>query len=266
MNHQLDQLLQNIRQLNSYDLSAILWSLNYAASSATINALVRAIPDLPPEGSGIETCSQYNEDMRNVDTSRAKGFLALKLELDAIAENHTDGVLPELSNTAEYMQSRQPIRATYIGTYNALKAKGQAPRVTLKQYVDSEHGAAVRNFNNLRSKISDAMQIADTIGNQCGDDIDVSEEFVDSLYQRLIPKLQDRWIKAEIRATNYRTSQAIRDEASASQLAIEEVLAFVGGDIPDAPVEDEAATVDKLLAMDDAQTSVASLLDERQAA
>lgn len=258
MNVSLNELLNNIKQLNSYDASALLWSLNYAVSSAAINAIVRALPDVPDEGAGIDVFNAYSQALHTVDTSAAHGYIALKKELDAIAEVYTDSDLPVISDTASFMASRIPTRQVYVNAYNARKIAGTAPRVSMRDYVNSEFTTALRTHTILSSKIDDAVRTIAEIEDTCIDVV-VSEEFVDGLYTRLIPKLEARWVKAELHATNPRSSEAYRNEASANLLLIEELLIFVGGTIPatekdsdtsvdDAHFEREAFALDKLAA------------------
>lgn len=258
MNQQLNELLQNIRQLNSYDLSSMLWSMNYATSAAAVNAIVRAMPDLPAEGAGVEAFTQYSNDVHHVDTSNACGFIALKKELNAIAESHADTDLPEIENTARFLAARIPTRHTYINMYNARKASGNAPRVSLRDFVNSEFTQALRIHTNLVTKLDDAVRLIGEIEESCND-IQVSEQFVDGLYERLIPKLNERWIKAELRATNIRASEESRLEARANLALLEEVIIFVGGTLPsyvadvssdkdDEAFLAEAAKLDKLAA------------------
>jgi len=235
MNTKLNEMLASIEQLGSWDLSALLWTLNYQASASIINAAIRAIPDAPPEAAGVEPFTQYREDMRNIDLGQALPYIALKKQLDEIAEAHTDSSLPDVRDTASYMCARVPVRTAFANTFNALKRQGRAPRVTLRQYVDSEFSAALKTHATLVSKCEQAMDAIDGIWSEVMDDhIDLREEYVEMLSDKIRPKLEARWAKAEIRAAKMRLGTEAYLDAKANLALIEMVMSEFGVQVPEA--------------------------------
>ena len=236
MNHELNTMLNSIKTLNSFDMSSLLWTLNYQASASIINKTVSLIPDAPAEGSGIDGFTQHEHDLRHIDLESVAPFIALKKELDAICDAHTDGTLPVVGNTAAFLRGRVPTRMQFINEFNARKLSGVPVRIKMKDFVNSEFSAAMQRYSRFVSKCEQAMDIIEAYWESTGNtvEIDVSDDYVEMLADKLRPKLLERWNKAEIRCTSPRLNDEARIEARQSQMALENVMDDFGVAIPEA--------------------------------
>jgi hypothetical protein len=242
MNNNLNVLLNSIKTLNSFDMSSLLWTLNYQASASIINKTVSLIPDAPAEGSGIEGFTQHEYDLRNIDLESVAPYIALKKELDAICDAHTDGTLPIVANTAAFLKGRVPTRLQFINEFNARKLSGAPLRIKMKDFVNVEFAGAMQRYGRFVSKCEQAMDIVEAHWDSTGNtvEIDVSDDYVDMLADKLRPKLLERWTKSEIRVTSPRLNDEARIEARQAQLAIEYAMEEFGVAIPEVTEYDDS--------------------------
>lgn len=247
MNAQLDRLLQNIKPLDMWTIASVLGSWNYSINASAINASMRLLPQMPAEGAGIDACSEYNAAMRSINTETLEPLVSLHKLIHAIYIDNVvgDRDLGDFAETARFIRGLAPRTATqYMAAYKAMQRAGAAPRITARQYVESEMVREQRQRAEYAARSDDAVALLESV-----EDADmahvVEEQLVDTLETKMIEKLQSRWHQLELTRTNLRAQLEVRNEAEANQLFIETALAELGASIPvfdaDAVAADNAA-------------------------
>lgn len=254
MNTQLDKMLQTVKTLDMWTIASVLGSWNYSINASAINAAMRLLPQMPPEGGGIDACSEYNAAMRSIDTSSIEPLVSLHKLVHAIYNDNVvgDRDLGDFAETARFIRSLPPRTPTqYMASYKAMQRAGAAPRMTARQYVESEVLREQRQRAEYAARSDDAVALLDSI-----EDTDtahvVDEMVIDNMETKMIDKLQSRWHQLELTRINMRATIEVRREAETNQLFIETALAELGAQIPafdvDAVEADNAAYEAELLA------------------
>jgi hypothetical protein len=229
------QAMGELTKLESWDIASVLGSWQFVLSRAALNQAIRLIPDLPPEGSGIEAASQYGEDLRKIMNgdvpSELEALVAMNIEINEALDNYANVPSRSFEDTYQYLRGQAPKQNTFINDYNMRKRQGIKMNVSLRDFVNGEMQQALRNYQVLLAKGQDAVALLDKIaesGPSLGDGPEWLEE---TLFQRAVAKLQERYTRLEIRRTNPRVNTAQRDEAAASQVLIAKTIGYFGGTI-----------------------------------
>lgn len=231
MKTELRKAIQAVTQLDSWDITSVLGAVNYAASQAAINAVVKLLPDVP-EGSGIEGYTNWEAEMRKPEIVQAAApLVGLANEVKEVLNEYTDRTPSEFEDVLDLMRGRVPRRETFEADYNNRKRLGMHPGMPLKVFVDAEMATATARFNAVEAKGEAAVRILNGID---GTSEDIAEWLQESIMQRMLAKLDERWIRGELRRTNPRLSRQDRDLAAANQKLIESVMQDVFGAVPSA--------------------------------
>lgn len=240
MHHSINTMIQQIAGLDSWTQLSILGAWQYQVNSACINAAVRFVPDAPSEASGIDPLTEYEQArarlIRESDDSSLPSLIYLQRHI-AFLYSEAGGTNGRgLEETLQFMSSRTPKREDYIAEYNNRIKLGMRPGMSVKQFVDAEYAQALLRHEQRMSRGDDAVRLCYTTSLEGRDDNNIPEWLVESMQQKLLDKLHDRWLKLELSRTNPRQRKANRDEAAASQLFITELMAEYG-EQPDVPDE-----------------------------
>jgi hypothetical protein len=229
--------MTEITKLDSWDIAAVLGSWQFVIQRAAINAAIRLIPDLPPEGSGIDAATQYGEDLRRVmnDEPPAElvSLVAMDAELTQAIDNYASVSQDSrgFGDTLTFLRNQLPQQNVFINDYNRRKRSGIKMAISLREFVNGEMQQALRNHQILLAKGQDAVVLLDKIAEGTPTLGDAPEWLEETLTQRAVDKLQQRYGRLEIRRTNPRLSTAQRDEAEASQALIAQCIKSFGSDI-----------------------------------
>jgi hypothetical protein len=245
--------LTEITKLESWDIASVLGSWKFVIDSAALNAAIRLMPNLPPEGSGIDAATQYNEDLRKVMNEshpEVASLVAMSLEVQACLDNHADVPPRSFEDTLSFLKDQAPTQQRFVQDYNRRKTAGIQMGISLREFVNSEMQVALRNHQNLLAKGSDAIVLLDKIAENQPQITDIPEWLEENLHQRAVAKMKDRHMRLELRRTNPRLNSEQRDEALASQMLIEKTIGYFGGEIIKAEnfdsSEDDAAFIKEL--------------------
>ena len=63
MNHNIENALNELTKLDSWDIQSVLGGVNYITQQAAINTVVRMLPPQPEEGSGLENFTAWEQAM-----------------------------------------------------------------------------------------------------------------------------------------------------------------------------------------------------------
>jgi hypothetical protein len=236
---EIHEMMSNVATLGPWDAAAVLGSWNYLLTSTLINRVVKFIPDAPSEASGIDEFTEYSQCLRAIQAdpyireqfdNTIKPLLGLKGLVETSINDHTDVGLRDFEDTLRFMTSRPPTREQFVAEYQQRKRMGSAPRISVREFVDAELQQALQRHHALVAKGEFACQILSNT--QATDGGEIDEWVIESMHDRMVMKLQDRWQKLELRVTNPRLKQKDRDESLADQRLIEELLKTMDAKIP----------------------------------
>lgn len=231
MNSQLEKIINEVVKLDSWDILSILSGVNYMARQNAINAVVRKIPDRPGEDATIDVFADYKEKMQMPELTQEVGpFVRVAERVTEVLNEYTDLKPSGYEEVFDYMTQTPPKRSTYQNDYNARKAAGMRPNVPMSVFIDAEMTLALNRFNDTIAKGEDAVRILYSVE---GSDDAGPDWFYERINDKVLQKLEDRWIKAEIRRTNLKLNSNDRDLTAANQKLIETVIQELGGKIPD---------------------------------
>lgn len=231
MNSQIDKAINEVTKLDSWDIQSILGGVNYLARQTAINTVVRMIPAPPEEGSGLEGFAKWEQEMKNPEIKKAvTGIVGIAEKMTATLRDFTDLPPSEYEDVLQFMVSRPPLRQVYQAEYDARKRAGMRPAMPMSTFVDMEYAQAMNRHAQIVAKGEAAVHLLHSVD---GSDEGAPEWLYESINAKLLQKLEDRWMRAELRRTNTRIKKADRDIAEANQLMIEACIVELGGKKPD---------------------------------
>lgn len=238
MNSEITKIISEVSKLDSWDILSALGGCNFACRQAAINTTVRMIPNLPPEGSGVEGFTAWEQQMKNPEIKKAVAGMVYLADLftDTLNE-YTDTPPSHFEEVLQFMVSRPPSRDTHVRDYDNRKRLGMRPAMPMSQFVEAEYAQALKRHQDVVAKGEAAVQLLNGIE---GADEPVPEWLYEAIHQKVLSKLNDRWNRAEMRRTNPRITKNDRDTAEANQRMIEACIKELGGDVPSFQAELDA--------------------------
>jgi hypothetical protein len=238
MHAQFNKALTEVSKLDSWDIQAILGAVNYMALQGAINQAVRLLPPPPEEGSGIEDFTRWEQNMLKPEIKEAVAPILKYAELSQEVLNEYTATEPfDFEHVLQFMTSRPPIRNTFQQEYNQRKQLGMRPGIPMAQFIEMEYAAALQRHAKLVATGETAIRMLSTMR---GNDSNAPEWFVEAVESKILQKLEQRWIKGEMRRTNPRITKDQRDLAEANQLLIVGVMLELGGKAPSFDAEMKA--------------------------
>lgn len=239
MNTQIEKMLTEVSKLESWDISSVLGGVNYLLKQTAINAAVRLLPDPPPEGSGIEYFTEWEQKMRNPEIkTRCSPLVGLSQRVEEVLNQYVDREPQTFEGVLKFMTERPPQRATFEADYNNRKRLGMKPAMTMKEFVDMEYKTALDRQQMLVARGEDAIRVLHAVE---GTDEEVPEWLYEAIDNKVLQKLEERWKRHDLRATNTRVTQSDRDLATANKKLVAACMEALGGKAPTDPGTGEEA-------------------------
>lgn len=237
MNHDIQKMLTEITKLDSWDIQSVLGGVNFVVQQAAINKAVSLLPDLPPEGSGIDGYTPWEQKVHEPEIKEACApIVGIANQVKDVLNEYTAMQPSEYDKVLEWLLQRPPTRAAAEAEYNTRKRLGMRPGMPMPVFVESVHAGALKRFENLKAKGEAAVRFLHGVD---GNDADAPEWLYQSIHDKVQVKLAERWLNAEIRRTNPKITQHDRDLAAANQRLIEDVITELGGVPPEFSPGDE---------------------------
>jgi hypothetical protein len=256
MDTQFEKTLNAVVKLDSWDIQSALGAVNYLALQTAINMAVRLLPPNPPEASGVEGFTAWEQKIKTGDIKEAVGPVLGYAERAQDVLNEYTTVSPfDYQHVLDFMTQRPPRQETFINEYNQRKAMGMRPGVPMSVFVAEEYKLAMQRHDHLVAVGQTAIHL---LSNMDGNDASAPDWFIEAVEAKVLQKLEQRWQKNEMRRTNPRISKSQRDEAEANQKLIVQTIEELGGKKPDfsaemaaedEAMEDSSAWLDKMTAM-----------------
>lgn len=240
MKHDIDKALNEVTKLDSWDILSILGGVNYLCKQSAITAAVRNLPDDPPEGSGIDGFIPWEQKMKAPELKKAvMPMLRISAAVENVLNEYTDTKPTEFEDVLRFMRERPPTRERFKADYENRKRLGMKPSIPMSQFIDMEMVTAMARFEHLRARGDTAVQLLHSLdlrvpADERWDEGEQPPEWLyEAIHDKIMAKLEDRWMRAELRRTNPRISKTDRDLAEANQKLIESVIETLGGNKPD---------------------------------
>jgi hypothetical protein len=269
MQTELHEMTAAIADLDTYTQRSVIGSWSFFVNTQCLNQGMRAIPDVPEEGEGIDGFTPWEGAIKtalvDLAASEADGvigdftttlpaWIALHRVLSSMMQE-TGGDPSTIESTHEFLCSKGPTRGRFEADFALRVQMGMRPGITRKDFVDGEYTKAMDTHAQMLAKGQHAISLIDRMILGTGDNIergfdDLPDWATETLLQKLIQKLNDRWVKLEIQRTNPRVNKNNRDTAEGDQLLIVECLRHYGEIIAgvDVEAEDEAIALAELAA------------------
>lgn len=236
MNSHLEAALTKITQLDSWDIGSILGAVNYLLKQTALNATVRLLPDLPPEGSGLEYFAQFEAKKNNPQIrERVAPIIGMADRVTDLIENYATTPVSQYEDVLKFMTERPPTKAAFEADYNNRKRMGLKPAVSVKEFVEMEYAQALQRHSVLVARGELACNVLHGIEGTDGVEgmgTDLPDWLYEAIDNKILDKLDQRWKRAELRRTNPRISASQRDEAEANQKLLTSVILELGGKVP----------------------------------
>lgn len=230
MNTEIEKALTAVSRLDSWDIQSVLGAVNYAAQAAAITTAVRKLPDAPPEASGIDGFTPWEQKMAIPEIAEACApIVGIVNRVKEVLLEYTDTPPSEYEKVLEFMLTRQPRRETAEAEYNQRKRLGMQPGMPMSVFVDMEMAVAQARYDLVKAKGQTAVQVLHGID---GNDADAPEWLYEQIHTKILQKLEQRWMRAELRRTNPKITKQDRDLAAANQRLIADVIVELGGNPP----------------------------------
>lgn len=253
--NELNKITAQLADLDVYTQRSVIGSWAFFVNSQCINQGVRILPDVPEEGEGIEGYTAWEGAIRTaerklVDGERNGGDFAPQLPAWVALQRFISFMMVEsggeastIQSTFDYLSERSPTRQRFENEFAMRVKMGMRPGITRKEFVDSEYARAMDQHVKLMAKGEHAVQMLDRMVLATGAKVergfdDLPDWVAETLQQKLVQKLKDRWTRLEITRTNPRVNAANRDAAEGDQFLIVEVLKAYG-EVPHEPVVHE---------------------------
>jgi hypothetical protein len=232
MNSHIENTLNLVSKLDSWDVGSILGGVNHLVRQAAITQTVRMLPDLPEEGSGLEHFAQWEKNVRKPEIAeKVAPLLGLADRVAQVMVEYSTMDVSDNQRVLEFITApdRVPKKATFEREYKERVRLGMKPGMTIREFTEMEYAVALQRHAVLMAKGEHAVQLLEGIDISDGD---LPEWIHEAINQKVLQKLEERWRKAELRRTNPRISKQERDLAGANQKLIEDTITQLGGEIP----------------------------------
>jgi len=238
MNSKIKEALTAVTALDSWDIQSTLGGVNFIVRQAALNTVTRLLPDPPPEGSGVEYFTRWEQQQKDPEIRKqASPFVGLADEVTAILLEHTTAAPTDYAGVLQFMTERPPVRENFVADYNRRKQLGMRPQMPIAEFVNMEYQTAMQRHAQLIARGENAVQVLDSVE---GSDESAPEWLETAVMDKIQSKLEQRWMRAEMRRTNPRVLKQQRDEAEANQRLIESVATKLGFEKPNYVAEMEA--------------------------
>lgn len=230
MNANIEKSLNLITKLDSWDIQSILGGVNFTARMAAINNVVRQLPELPEDASGVEKYTSWEQKMKEPKIREdVAPIIGIVERVTHVLDEYTDQKPSEYEDVLAFMVQRPPRRETFINDYNRRKALGMRPAMPMGTFVDMEMVTALKRHADLEAKGQAAVHLLHQID---GNDATAPEWLYEAIEAKIHQKLHERWMRAEMRRTNPKINKQERDLAEANQTLIKSVILELGGEEP----------------------------------
>lgn len=256
MTTQIKVLLDEVTKLDSWDIQSVLGAVNYLVRQTALNTTIRMLPPSPEteDEKTIDYFSTFDAKMKSKEVRKAvSGMVDMANRFTGVLLEYTDAEPSNYETVLEFMTQREPQRVIFEREYNERKRQGMRPQMPMSDFVDSEYAQALRRHENTVVLGEYAVRILNAIDltkEVAGEDDTGRDNVPDWLYesitQKALDKLAQRWQRAEIRRTNPRIKKADRDIAEGNQHLIEQVIEALGGTKPTFDPKAEDAAGDEL--------------------
>lgn len=222
----IEKLMAQVNKLDMWTQLAIFGGWQYMVNSACINTALRYVPDEPVDN-GIEHYTQYEAARRRLideaETSNLPALITLQRDIsNSIGE--LGGTARELEDTLQFRSGKVPDKKTFEREFEERRRQGMRPNIPRQAFIKQEYEAACKAHNALVAKGEDAIRLCDTVTIN-GLEGNLPEWLPESMEQKMLEKLHDRWDKLERSRTNTRLKKKQRDEAEADQRMVAALLA-----------------------------------------
>ena len=255
--NKMNELAAKLADLDTYTQRSVIGSWAFFINSQCITQGLRALPNMPEEGEGIDGYTPWEGAMRTLHTklkeeqkeggdmtSTLPAFVALQRYVSHMM-SETGGDSSTIEDTHTFLTQRAPTRERFEADFAMRVKMGMRPGIPRKDFVDAEYARAMDQHTLMISKGQHAVEFLDrlildtTIGDVERGFDDLPEWVSETLEQKLVQKLRDRWTRLEMTRTNPRVNVKNRDAAEGDQLLIVETLKSMGEIIGQVDLEEE---------------------------
>lgn len=253
--NELNEMAAQLQDLDTYTQRSVIGSWAFFVNSQCINQAVRILPDMPDEGDGIDGYTPWEGAIRTAQvkmtndeeeggdfTNVLPAWVAMQRHISYMM-TETGGDPSGVEDTYEFLTSRAPTRDRFEADFAMRVKMGMRPGITRKEFVNAEYARAMDQHHKLVAKGEHAVQLIDRLTLATGTQVergfdDLPDWVAETLNQKFVQKLKDRWTRLEMTRTNPRVNTSNRDAAEGDQLLIVEALkAF--DEVPHEPLEDD---------------------------
>lgn len=240
MNSKMETMLSLVTKLDSWDIQAVLGGVNFMLRQTALNQAIRMLPEAPPEGSGLEYFADWDARAKSPEiTKQVSPLVGMAERVTDVLESYTQAQPSNYYDVITFLVGRPPAKSMHIREYDQRKKQGLKPNMSLNDFVEMEYAEALRRHATLIAKGEHAARVLSSID---GSDEDPGLEWLDeALHNKVIQKLNQRWMRAEVRRTNPRLSSTQRTEAVATQQLIRDTIETLGGELTDFDAEEAAS-------------------------
>jgi hypothetical protein len=250
MKADLKEMAAQIDDLDEFSQRSIWGAWGFFANKQCINQGIYALPDVPEEdgveAGGIEGYTQWEAAVRQAkieveDAGQGQdGDYVTALPAWIALQQHVHftllemgGRTNELKDTWQFISNRLPTRRQFETDFAVRVRLGNRPGITRKDFVDAEFKKAMASHEKWIAKGEPAITLIDRLILNTGTNVergfdDLPEWVFDSMQDKLIQKMRQRWDTLEITRTSGYTSQSRKDESVGNQMILEETLAKYG--------------------------------------
>jgi hypothetical protein len=241
----IENILNCIRDLDVWSQFSVFGSWEFVVNTQCINQALKLVPDIKD---GIDGFNEYKsiiadakdklsnsgvyapEHKESSFASTLPSFLNLRYAIySSIYE--ADGTPRDLEGTLEFLVQSPPSRETFGKEFDFRVRSGNKPKISRRDFIDSELGRAQEQFEIMRNKGDTAVQLCREVEKDLslerGYD-DLPDWVTETLLGKASEKLHTRWRKLDNVRSNPRRTKQIRDSAEADQMLVEGLLRNMG--------------------------------------
>lgn len=257
MQKEINEFAAKLADLDTFTQRSVLGSWSFFINSQCINQGVRALPDVPDEGEGIDGYTPWEGAIRTAQVKLSEqaqteggdmqptlpAWIALHRYVSHMM-TETGGDPSTVLSTYEFLSEKGPTRERFEADFAMRVKMGMRPGISRKDFVDGEYQRALDQHQRMLAKGEHAVQLIERLTLATSGQVergfdDLPEWVLETLQQKLVQKLKDRWTRLEIQRTNPRVNVQNRDAAEGDQLLIREALKSFDEDIEIPVVEDD---------------------------
>ena len=233
MNSKIEQIINEVTQLSSFEVNSVLGALRYNLLFKAITKTIAQLPDAPGEAPGLDPAAQFEKNMMLPEIKEQTAPLLGMAERiqDAL---HEYGTQPPttLEKVLELTLNNRPSRAMLQREFETRKARGQEPSGGVRRFVDDKFRQAEQRYATMKAKGEIAIKMLHGID---GVDGHLDEIVIDALIQKAEDKMATRWYAQDDRSTDSMVNLEGQLEAEASRDLIAVAMTKLGFEPPKVP-------------------------------